>query len=85
MIALFAFLPGIWLAFLNWHIFWRRHIKKENEPSWIPLLSGCLIVGAILIAPIDSVAWWVPFFFEWGSIPGISYSIWWNIKYKNMG
>jgi len=71
----------LWLTALNWQIFWKRHICKATDtPSWIPFLAGILGAIGLLVIPLGFTAfWWIPFFLDWGSLPGIGYSIWWHL------
>jgi len=66
-----------WLAYLNFGVFWKRHVLKKRASSWIPLLGGCFGVIAFFTIPIAALhdLWWIPLFLDWGSLPGITYSI----------
>jgi hypothetical protein len=69
-----------WLIFLNWTVFWRSHVQRIETPSWIPFMGGVAGGVGVLLMPIDSSYFWlVPFLLDWGSIPGITYSIFFHI------
>jgi hypothetical protein len=73
----------LWLTVMNWIIFWKRHILGMEAPSWFPLLAGILGVIAVLLLPLNlSCFWWLPLLIDWGSAPGILYSIWWHVVRK---
>jgi hypothetical protein len=70
------------LSIQNWLVFWRRHVRAEHAPSWTPLLAGlCGAVGfwIVPVAPLHGY-WWLPFFIDWGSIPGLGYTAAWHIN-----
>lgn len=74
---------ALWLIALNWRVFWHRHVKQlPNVSSWIPLLGGVVGGAAILLVPIPGCyRWcWVPLLADWGSIPGITYAVFWNLR-----
>ena len=70
-------LAGLWLAVLNGVVFWKRHVQKRDSASWIPLLGGLLGVAGLLLLPtaVTHKWWWLPLFLDWGSVPGMAYSI----------
>ena len=72
----------LWLSYLNWVVFWKRHVLNAPASSWIPLLGGLVgAIGVVILPVVGSCAWaWVPFVFDWGSVPGISYSVFWHLK-----
>jgi hypothetical protein len=73
----------LWLTVLNWRVFWQRHIRGVEAPSWLPLLAGILGVASVFLLPLNlSRFWWVPLLVDWGSAPGILYSIGWNLFRK---
>ena len=67
----------VWLALLNWGVFWVRHIRKQEAPSWIPLVGGISGVVSCLVMPPQFLhaVWFVPLVVDWGSLPGIVYSL----------
>jgi len=76
-LCVFLFVIGIWLAFLNWRCFYVGFVKKEDSPSWIPLLGGvCLFLGFFFFPnnPKSNYAW-LAFLLDWGCLPGFVYSI----------
>jgi hypothetical protein len=79
-------LTGLWLFILNWKVFWNSLVKRKTTASWIPLLAGCLLCVAFLIFPFNSNRWlcWLAFVIDWGSLPGISFSIWHGISRSHL-
>ena len=75
--AALCLLVAIWISILNWIVFWKRHILSLTSPSWIPLLGGVLGSLAILIMPLrQGKPWvWIPLLLDWGSVPGLGYSL----------
>lgn len=71
-----------YLIILNWIAFWKRHIRNEpNSPSWIPLLGALFGALSLWIAPIKlNTLWWIPLFIDWGSLPGLSYTLFWHYR-----
>jgi len=75
--ALILGLAGLWLCILNWRVFFVRHIQGKPAPSWIPLLPGALLCAGFALWPENPFRWlwWLGFIVDWGSLPGIGYSI----------
>ena len=69
-----------WLIYLNSTVFWKRYVKREHTSSWIPMLGGGLGAIALAVLPIANVNkwWWLPLLVDWGSLPGIIYTIVWH-------
>ena len=82
LISLILGVAGLWIFVLNWIVFWKRHIKREAASSWIPLLSGCFLCVAFVIFPSNPYRrlWWIAFIIDWGSLPGLVFSIWHGFK-----
>ena len=59
----------------------RRRPKYE---SWVPLLGGLLGACAFFTLPIPSLKqwFWLPLVLDWGSIPGIAYTLIWYLFFK---
>lgn len=72
---------SIWLIFLNAATFWKSFVRQEKAPSWIPLLGGGAGVLALFVLPVHFAKnWWLlPLLVDWGSLPGILYTIIWHI------
>ena len=70
-----------WIIALNWVVFWRIHIQKRKAPSWIPLVGGVLGVAGLLVLPSGNKSYyaWMLLLVDYGSIPGIAYSLTWNL------
>ena len=74
----------LWVAALNWCVFWQRHVRGAEAPSWIPLLAGLFGVAATFLLPVSLTNfWWVPLIVDWGSAPGIIYTICWHVSHKS--
>jgi hypothetical protein len=86
---------AIWISLLNWIVFWKRHVRpvespswvdvrRIESPSWIPLLGGVLGVVGMLVAPLPHLkAWvWIPLLLDWGSVPGMGYTVWFHVLRK---
>jgi len=73
IIAFVCFTQAVWLSGFNWYIFWKIRVRKEEAPSWIPLIGGGLGAIGVAIMPIPgSVSWfWVPLLLDWGCFLGI--------------
>jgi len=72
LLALFAL-----VCVLNAGVFWRRHIRKRNAPSLLPLLGGVSGSIGLCLLPVLAVHpwWWLPLLLDWGCVPGIVFSI----------
>jgi hypothetical protein len=68
---------GTWLAILNAGVFWKVHVRKQEAPSWIPLLGGLFGVVGLLLLPFEATRdwWWIPLLLDWGCAPGIGHTI----------
>lgn len=77
IVALVCLAAALWLGGLNWMVFWKRHIRREEAPSWIPMLAGFLGVVGLTFLPVKALqAWfWLPILLDWGSIPGLAFSL----------
>jgi hypothetical protein len=68
----------------NWLVFWNRHILKKQAPSWIPLLGGVAGAVGVAVLPVDwSLRYCLaPLLLDWGSAPGLLYSVVWYLLYR---
>jgi hypothetical protein len=76
-------ISALWIIWLNWQIFWKLHIRKEqNVSSWIPLLGGGIGALGMFTLPVKFISgyWWLPFFLDWGSILGLSHALCWHVR-----
>lgn len=82
VIGVALLLPGAWLLLLNWIVFVNRHVRRKSESSsWIPLIAAILLSSGLFILPLDLGLWPIlAFLVDWGSLPGLSYSIWRNLR-----
>lgn len=74
-------LSSLHIISLNGLVFWRSWIKREETPSWIPIVGGVLGAIALVILPVPNLhRWWcLPFLIDYGSILGIGYTLFWYI------
>jgi hypothetical protein len=74
-------LLAVWIAALNWLVFWRSMVKRQPTPSWTPLVAGVLGALGLLLVPVPALhRWWfVPLIVDWGSLPGIADSVIWHL------
>ncbi len=87
MIALRWILGGALLLFCaygcvaNANIFWIGFIRKRKAPSWVPLVAGLSGAIGLWVLPVAAAHkwWWLPLVLDWGSLPGISHSIFWHL------
>lgn len=72
-----SLLAGIWIAFLNWRCFYVGLLRKENSPSWIPLLGGIFMFLGFYFFPGNTAKHlaFIAFLLDWGSLPGIGHAI----------
>jgi hypothetical protein len=84
IVAFVCFALALWLSVLNWRVFWKRHVQKVQASSWLPLIGGGLGAVGIVVLPVaGSVAWcWIPLVLDWGSIPGIGYSLFFHLTHR---
>lgn len=78
---------AVWLAGLNWRVFWLRHIRRVKASSWVPLIAGLLGAAGVALLPPPQVNrwWWAAFLLDWGSVPGILYSLIWRLRRPRPG
>src|SRR4051812_22703006 len=52
---------------------------RGKHVSWIPLIGGSLLGGALLLWPSAAVRrfGWLPWFVDWGCVPGFAWTAWW--------
>jgi len=70
---------GLWISVLNWSVVLLYLLRRQKASSWIPLLGGicCCVACFLLPYPGLSYWWWLPFFLDWGSVPGIVFTLGW--------
>jgi hypothetical protein len=70
-------LLGSWIVALNWIIFWRGWIRRQQTASLIPLIGAVISSVALLLLPVPWLHWmaWIPFIIDWGSVPAIVVAI----------
>ena len=79
-----SLIAGAYVSGVNAYIL-LRYLRRSNAPSWIPLIGGILGAIGLLILPTPSLraAWWIPFFLDWGSVPGITHAVAWHLLRRN--
>ena len=75
-----AFLLGavfVWLATLNATVVWQGGFRRKKTSSWIPLVAGVCGSLALVVAPLPQASrwWWIPLILDWGSIPGLLFTL----------
>lgn len=67
----------VWIGLLNWSVAIKRLFSGGKTSSWIPLLGGAMGLGACLLVPLPALnqLWWFPLLLDWGTIPGLSFSL----------
>jgi hypothetical protein len=77
LISLVLLALFFWLAGMNAVVFWQSMVLRKKTSSWIPLLGGVFGALALLSMPMQGVRWywWLPLILDWGSLPGILFSV----------
>jgi len=75
-----AFLLGVvflWVATLNAIVLWQGGFRRKKTSSWIPLIAGLSGSLALVVAPLPQVRrwWWIPLILDWGSLPGLLFTL----------
>lgn len=75
---------GLWIFVMNWIIFWNGFVKRKHS-SWAPLVAGSFLCVAFLIIPHNPYRrlCWLAFLIDWGSFPGIAFTIYYFIKERH--
>lgn len=78
ILSISFFLIGMYAVILNWRGFWISYVKKQYAGSWVPLIAGILVMIGFILYPQNDVKkfCWIGLLIDWGSIPGILYTIW---------
>ena len=73
---------GAWISIQNWRIFWDGFVRKQRTASWTPALGAVLLAIGFGYAPWPELAalWWLPFLLDWGSLPGLAYTVLWHAR-----
>jgi len=71
------FVLFIFLATVNGSVPWFYFVEHKEPPSWVPLLGGIFGAIALFIVPVPGAKhWWLlPFFLDYGSIPGLTHTL----------
>ena len=70
-----------YIIICNWGIVIAWHLTRKPQASWLPLLGGIFgMLGLLIIPDVRfSFWWWLPPLVDWGTIPGIAYTLWWIV------
>jgi len=73
-------LLGGFIVVMNWGVVF-RWLWKRKHSSWIPVVGGGLAAAGSAILPYSSLnaLWWVPLVVDWGCLPGVAYSVVFNV------
>lgn len=86
--GLFLLVLSCWIICLNAWVFWKGYIQRKKAASWIPLIGGIFGMIAVLVLPVFWIKtwWWVPLLIDWGSLPGLLYTlIWFAVSSRKKG
>ena len=75
---------GGFIVVANWVIFYNGLVKKKFS-SWVPIFGGLFLsIGLGTFPNYDLFEYaWIPFFIDWGCVPGFSHTIWFYSTRKN--
>src|SRR5690348_3543041 len=78
---------SVWLSALNASVFWKLYVRKVNAGSWVPFLGGIAGMVGLSIIPIHlaHTLAWLPLLLDWGTLPGISFTIYCHVLYLFRG
>lgn len=70
-------LVSCWLCALNASVFWKLFVRKENAPSWIPLLGGMLGAFGLGVIPLELAhrLCFLPLLLDYGCLPGLLHTV----------
>lgn len=77
LIGMAMIIAGGYVIALNLAAAWTLWIRRTRRaPSWIPLIGGALASFGIYIQENEVVSslWWIPFFIDYGCIPGFMHT-----------
>jgi len=81
VLASLMVLAGSFVMVMNWAVIVQWMINGKHS-SWVPFVGGSLVAMGMVIAPFAFLNkfWWIPFFADWGCVPGIGmtafYFVW---------
>jgi len=84
IISIVLIIFGVYVSVMNWAVFVYNHIVKKEWTSAIPLVGGVFCALGIALLPVTG-SWkyaWIPFLADWGSVPVILTSLFFNVKQK---
>jgi hypothetical protein len=67
----------LYMAVMNWLVFFNNYIFKKQWTSAIPLVGGIAGILGIILIPVKGFTqfWWLPLLIDWGSLPVIIFSL----------
>jgi hypothetical protein len=73
-----------WVCVANASVLWIWYVQKRRPPSWIPLVGGISGAAGLWLLPIAALHrwWWLPLVLDWGSVPGIGYSMVYHAAFR---
>ena len=76
-IAVLLFAPCLLLTVVNGAIFWQGVVLRRRTSSWVPLVGGLSGAVSLSVVPVPGVGdwWWLPLLTDWGSIPGLGFTV----------
>jgi riboflavin transporter FmnP len=75
---------GISIIACNWWmvVIW---VRTRQVHSCVGFVGAILASAGLLFSPVSILNqyWWIPYFLDWGSIPGIVYAVVYSFCVKN--
>jgi hypothetical protein len=86
LLALVLGVAGGLVIIGNWRTFFLG-IRGEHAPSWVPLVGGALVSFCCWLAPSPwlNANWPIPFFLDWGTIPGLTHTLAYWLLFRSGG
>jgi hypothetical protein len=79
VVSVLLIAPGAWIIFLNWSCVYSA-LRKKKSSSWIPLLGAGLCATGLYQIPRMHAYYWLPFLLDYGSVPGLAYTLYFHIR-----
>ena len=76
-ISVLFLILGTLITVVNWIGVYKATVKKEQTGSWIPFIGGIMLLIGLLLLPNSTAKkmCWIGCIVDWGSIPGIVYTV----------
>lgn len=67
---------GLFFIVMNWAVVLQWLLRRKHS-SWVPLFGGLLAaIGTVVLPyPYFRSFWWVPLVIDWGSLPGLIFTV----------